>query len=104
LQYEFPKKLQDNKANYIESGEEEVLLIAQLISNKESSTPDLWFIDSGCSNHMTGRKDWFSSIDTSFGVKVKLGNNHSLKFQEKNQTIEVKQNKCKVFHENGIIF
>ncbi len=26
---------------------------------------DVWFLDSGCGNHMTGNKDLFSSIDTS---------------------------------------
>lgn len=43
----------------------------------------MWFIDSGCSNHMTGRKDWFFSIDTSFSDEVKLGNNYALKVSGK---------------------
>ncbi|RDX73620.1 hypothetical protein CR513_46744, partial [Mucuna pruriens] len=33
----------------------------------------------GCNNHMTGRKDWFSSIVSSFYDEVKLGNNFVLK-------------------------
>jgi hypothetical protein len=40
----------------------------------QESENDIWFLDSGCSNHMTGNKDLFSSIDTSIQSKVKLGN------------------------------
>ena len=100
----------------------------------------MWFIDSGCSNHVTGRKDWFSSIDESFSDEVKLGNNYALKvcgkgmvkllingvvhflndvfyvpelknnlfsvgqLLERGLTVEMKQNKCRVFKENGLIF
>ena len=31
-------------------------------------------MDSGCSNHMSGNKGWFSKLDESFRGKVKLGN------------------------------
>jgi hypothetical protein len=40
----------------------------------QESTNDVWFLDSGCSNHMTGNKDLFSSIDTSIQSEVKLRN------------------------------
>ena len=133
FQYECPKKPQDNIANYVETNEEAVLLMAQLSSEGKSNTQDMWFIDSGCSNHMTGRKDWFSSIDESFSDEVKLGNNYALKvcgkgmvkllingvvhflndvfyvpelknnlfsvgqLLERGLTVEMKQNKCRVF-------
>ena len=140
FQYECPKKPQDSIANYVETNEEVVLLMAQLSSEGKSNTQDTWFIDSGCSNHMTGRKDWFSSIDESFSDEVKLGNNYALKvcgkgmvkllingvvhflndvfyvpelknnlfsvgqLLERGLTVEMKQNKCRVFKENGLIF
>ena len=39
---------------------------------------DVWFVDSGCSNHMCGERGMFSSLETSFTHNVKLGNNHKL--------------------------
>ena len=35
---------------------------------------NVWYLDSGCSNHMTGDKDAFLGMDSSFSSKVKLGN------------------------------
>jgi hypothetical protein len=40
----------------------------------QESANDVWFLDSGYTNHMTGNKDLFFSIDTSIQSKVKLGN------------------------------
>ena len=34
---------------------------------------DLWLLDSGCSNHMTGNKSLFSSLDSSVIMNIKLG-------------------------------
>jgi len=34
---------------------------------------NVWYLDSGCSNHMTGYKYSFIDMDSSFGSKVKLG-------------------------------
>jgi hypothetical protein len=41
---------------------------------KIESANDISFLDSGCSNHITGNKDLFSSIDTSIQFELKLGN------------------------------
>lgn len=42
------------------------------------SKEDTWFLDSGCSNHMCGKKEYFSDFDGSYRDSVKLGNNSSL--------------------------
>nr|GEW48633.1 hypothetical protein [Tanacetum cinerariifolium] len=44
----------------------------------ENSTKQTWYLDLGCSNHMTRTKSWFFRIDESFKHTVKLGNNSKL--------------------------
>jgi hypothetical protein len=40
----------------------------------EEQHKDLWLLDSGCSNHMTGNKDLLSCIDSSISSDITLGN------------------------------
>ena len=44
----------------------------------KTSREDTWFLDSGCINHMYGKKDYFSDFDGTFHDSVKLGNNTSM--------------------------
>ncbi|XP_050916077.1 uncharacterized protein LOC127131187 [Lathyrus oleraceus] len=39
---------------------------------------NIWFLDPGCSNHMTGRKVWLVDFDESKKSKVKLADNSLL--------------------------
>ncbi|GAU43961.1 hypothetical protein TSUD_283880 [Trifolium subterraneum] len=61
-------------ANYAEFDyEEETLLMARTDQDgviKEEN----WYLDSGCSNHMIGNKDWLYEFDPSFRDSVRLGN------------------------------
>lgn len=41
--------------------------------NVEEKSNKVWFLDSGCSNHMTGDKDIFTKLDTSHKSRVTLG-------------------------------
>ncbi|CAB0007369.1 unnamed protein product [Nesidiocoris tenuis] len=42
------------------------------------STDD-WVVDSGCSQHMSGCRDWFRTFNSSqAGLEITLGNNHKL--------------------------
>jgi hypothetical protein len=54
---------------------------------------DLWLLDSGCINHMTGNKDLLSCIDSSISSNITLGNDCLVKVQG-NGTIPIltKQN------------
>lgn len=72
FQYECPSW--EKGVNYAElDGEEELLLMAHVEVNN-SRREDVWFLDSGCSNHMSGNKKWFASFDEEFRHSVKLGN------------------------------
>ena len=74
FQYECPSK--ESEVNYAEF-QDEMLLMASM-ENKESDKEEAWFIDSGCSNHMCGKKEVFSDLDENFSETVKLGNNSSM--------------------------
>ena len=39
----------------------------------EEKSEDLWFLDFGCSNHMTGNIAMFSMLDESVQSQVTLG-------------------------------
>lgn len=73
FQYECPDW--EKAANYAKLDEEEEMLLMSYMELHNSNRDEVWFLDSGCSNHMSGNKLWFSEIDESFRHSVKLGNN-----------------------------
>ena len=44
----------------------------------EDRFKDQWYLDSGCSSHMSGRKDWFVNIKPSTKNMVKFANDNTL--------------------------
>jgi hypothetical protein len=59
----------------------------------EEQPKDLWLLDSGCNNHMTGNKDLLSCIDSSLSFDITLGNDYLVKVQGKGTVpILTKQN------------
>ncbi|CAL0302420.1 unnamed protein product [Lupinus luteus] len=55
---------------------EHYLLMATIKNNDEES--DVWYLDTGCSNHMIGKKDWFTFLDESTKSKVKFADNSAV--------------------------
>jgi len=55
------------------SDSEEVLLMATVKEEEERS--DEWYLDTGCSNHMTGEKSWFSKLDDLVNKKIRFADN-----------------------------
>lgn len=47
-------------------------------TNNESRKSDRWFLDNGCSNHMTANKNWLKEINTRRNSKVKLAYHRTL--------------------------
>lgn len=52
------------------SDEEPVTLM--MIIKEGSCSPGNWYLDSGCSNHMTGHKEWLVNLDESKKSKVRF--------------------------------
>ncbi|CAL2276538.1 unnamed protein product [Prunus armeniaca] len=81
FQWECPKRARDTKVNFAETGEE--MLLMAYVDGIQAGRDHLWFLDSGCSNHMCGKRELFSQFDNNFREKVKLGNDMSLTVQGK---------------------
>lgn len=63
------------EANYAEFDEDMVLMAHVDIKEEEEQ---VWFLDSGCSNHMCGTKEWFTEFDGSFRQNIKLGDDRRM--------------------------
>ena len=53
------------------------------IDFQQNENQHVWFLDSGCSNHMCGKRDMFFHFDSSFRESVKMGNDFCLRVQGK---------------------
>ncbi|XP_068653841.1 uncharacterized protein [Aristolochia californica] len=76
FQYECPQL--EKEANYAELEEKEEILLMSYVELNQSRREDIWFIDSGCSNHICANKEWFSNLDEEFRQSVTLGNNSKM--------------------------
>ncbi|KHN19736.1 hypothetical protein glysoja_024837, partial [Glycine soja] len=59
-----------------DSDSDKVLLMAT--TNSEEDNVNLWYLDTGCSNHMTGHREWFVNIDDKVKSKIKFANYNSV--------------------------
>jgi hypothetical protein len=64
--------------NYAKLEEKEEMLLMSYVELNQSRREDVWFLDSGCSNHMCANKEWLSDLDEEFWQSVKLGNNSKM--------------------------
>lgn len=82
-------------SNFAEKEGEQVGEISLLMACHErvSTSKNLWYLDTGCSNHMSGDKSVFSILDESFRDNVKFGNNSTVSVMGKGQvTLLTKSN------------
>ncbi|CAA7040784.1 unnamed protein product [Microthlaspi erraticum] len=71
----------DKEANYAEI-EEDILLMAH-IDMVRGEEEHVWLLDSCCSNHMCGTKEWFIELDSNFRQNVKLGDDRRMMVEGK---------------------
>jgi hypothetical protein len=68
----------DDNANYVETEKEEEMLLMAYSNEGQKFKEEMWYIDSGCSNHMVGTKEWFFDFDEKSRESVKLGNDSKM--------------------------
>ncbi|CAA0830320.1 Unknown protein, partial [Striga hermonthica] len=80
------------QVNFSEENEkgENLLFYANYVTSEEKN--DIWFLDSSCSNHMTGDEKKFKNIDGSVKSQVRLGNGDLVEVEGKG-SIEVETQK-----------
>ncbi|KAI5384172.1 hypothetical protein KIW84_071251 [Lathyrus oleraceus] len=81
--YQFECSSLEKGVNYTKFDEEEELLLMAHTEVSKAEGKGIWFLDSGCSNHMTGDKTWFVEFDESFKHSVRLGNSTRMAVQGK---------------------
>ena len=79
-------KLSSNKENeviskFVEENEAEMLLMA--VQNSKEPKPDVWYVDTGCSNLMSGSKSSFSHLNEDFHSIVSFGDSSSIQVKGK---------------------
>lgn len=60
----------------MEDDNSDVLLMAT--TNLEDDDSDLWYLDTGCSNHMTSHREWFVNLNEKVKNKVKFADNSTM--------------------------
>ncbi|KAK3007404.1 hypothetical protein RJ639_017172 [Escallonia herrerae] len=95
----FCRSKQNHQANYTEENEDQgVLFYANQAASDKNM--DIWLLDSGCSNHMTGDESISQELDATFKSKVKLGNSALVDVTGKGK-ISVQTKKDMEFDENA---
>ena len=76
------QKDESTKANLVETDDtSEMLFMAHYPDH--TSDQNLWFIDSGCSNHMSNSRSLFETLDVSKKSEVRLGDNKTVQVDGK---------------------
>ncbi|KAJ0038506.1 hypothetical protein Pint_22086 [Pistacia integerrima] len=89
----------NNQASFTEKADEDSkLFMAHFCNNVVFD--DVWFLDSGCSNHMTRTRSLFKELDESQKSEVRLEDNKQIQVEEKVQFPSlaiVKSNYCLMY-------
>nr|XP_004488262.1 uncharacterized protein LOC101502598 [Cicer arietinum] len=72
------KKNEDEACAAQEDDSESDTFLLMATMNEEPSQSQFWFLDIGCSNHMTCHKEWLVDINTSRRSKIKFVDDRTL--------------------------
>ena len=74
---------QNKGTGYAEFDDEEEMLLMAYVEKHKVRREDAWFLDSGCSNHMSGHQAIFCDFNEVFRTFVKLGDNTRIRVMGK---------------------
>lgn len=80
----YKKKREEQQINVVEEKGNEKNTETMLFMTKtdeKSDVSQVWFLDSGCSNHMSGYKHLFEELDESYKKPVRLGNDKEIQVE-----------------------
>lgn len=69
-------KEKEERSNFVEKKEVETLLMDDQVEKQPQT--EVWYVDTGCSNHMCGSKSYFSSLNEDFRSTVSFGDNFTV--------------------------
>ncbi|WVZ08779.1 hypothetical protein V8G54_022125 [Vigna mungo] len=77
------KKGKNREAHLVEEESYSKPLILMVATNTErtEAAQNIWYVDSGCSNHMTYNRSWLTNLDESKKSKVRVTDNSTLKVE-----------------------
>ena len=72
-----------------EALEEPVILM--MVTQPKRSSDEIWYIDSGCSNHMTGHREWLVDLDERKKSTVRFSYNRFIQAEGVGNVVVTKQ-------------
>jgi hypothetical protein len=86
----YKKKREEEQANIVEKKNNEKSTKTRLFMTKTDEKTDMsqvWFLDSGCSNHISGYKYLFEELDESYKKFVRLDTNKKIQVEGINKVV-----------------
>ncbi|GAU50842.1 hypothetical protein TSUD_232190 [Trifolium subterraneum] len=84
------KQEEENHARKNDTDSDGVLLMVTTNTSEDQST--LWYLDTGCTNHMTGHIDWLLELDENFKSTVKFAYNRTISVEGKGKVMVTRKN------------
>ncbi|GAU39052.1 hypothetical protein TSUD_396570 [Trifolium subterraneum] len=84
------KQEEANHAGQNDTDSDGVLLMVTTNTSEDQST--LWYLDTGCTNHMTGHRDWLLELDETFKSTVKFADNSTISVEGKGKVMVTRKN------------
>lgn len=68
----------DDEARLAKEDGDEGQVLLMVTTKEDEASSDFWYLDTGCSTHMTGHREWFVNLDDTVRSKVKFADDSTL--------------------------